>query len=63
MLISMKTACELTSLSRSAINVKRKDDAFPSAVELGEKRIAFVRAEVEAWIAERVAARVAARNA
>ncbi|WP_281180565.1 helix-turn-helix transcriptional regulator [Devosia elaeis] len=57
MLISIKTASELTSLSRTAINVARAQGRFPAAVSVGEKRIAFVRAEVEAWIEARIGAR------
>lgn len=30
---------------------------FPRPVQLGERRIAYVRAEVEAWIDARIAAR------
>jgi len=39
--------------------VKRKANAFPVAVDLGEKRIAFVEEEVRAWIDARIAARPA----
>ena len=56
-LVSIKTACAMTSLSRTAINRYRADGRFPVAVELGERRLAFVRDEVEAWIAARIAAR------
>ena len=62
MLISIKDACALTSLSRSAINIARTQGRFPQAVPLGEKRIAFVRAEVEEWIDARIAARPANDN-
>lgn len=62
MLISINTACELTSLSRTAINNARNEGRFPAAVPLGEKRIAFVRSEVEEWIAARIAARAANDN-
>lgn len=57
MLISMNEVCRMTSLSRSAINLARAEGRFPQAVLLGEKRIAFVRSEVEDWIAARIAAR------
>lgn len=56
-LISLNDVCRLTSLSRTAINRARQAGRFPQAVNLGEKRVAFVRAEVEAWISERIAAR------
>ncbi|MER8810458.1 helix-turn-helix transcriptional regulator [Mesorhizobium australicum] len=58
-LISLNDVCALTSLSRTAINVRRFAGQFPAAVPLGDKRIAFVRGEVENWIHERIAARQA----
>ncbi|RWC88573.1 MAG: AlpA family phage regulatory protein [Mesorhizobium sp.] len=60
-LISIKQVAALTSLSRGAINIMRRQGTFPVAVSLtGQKRVAFVRAEVEAWIAQRIASREAA---
>ncbi|WP_137154848.1 AlpA family phage regulatory protein [Rhizobium sp. FKL33] len=56
-LLSLNAACELTSLSRTAVNRYRAEGRFPQAVNLGEKRIAFVRDEVVAWIEARIAAR------
>jgi prophage regulatory protein len=56
-LISLNDACRLTSLSRTAINRWRDIGKFPAAVPLGHKRVAFVRAEVEQWIRERIAER------
>ena len=56
-LISLNDACDLTSLSRTAINRWRSLGLFPAAVPLGDKRIAFVRQEVLTWINERIAAR------
>jgi len=56
-LISMKDACALTSLSRTMINRLRAAGRFPAAVELGDRRVAFVRSEVLAWIDERIAGR------
>lgn len=59
-LISINDVARLTSLSRTSINNFRRDGIFPAAVSLGDKRIAFVRAEVEKWINDRIAARKAA---
>jgi prophage regulatory protein len=56
-LVSLNTACALTSLSRTAINRYRGEGRFPQPVWVGDRRIAFVRAEVEEWIRERIAAR------
>lgn len=56
-LISLNEVTRLTSLSRTMVNRYRAEGKFPKAVVLGEKRIAFVRSEVEGWINERIAAR------
>lgn len=56
-LVSLNQVCAMTSLSRTAINKYRALGAFPAPVPLGERRIAFVRAEVEQWISDRIAAR------
>jgi prophage regulatory protein len=61
-LVSMKRACELTSLSRTMVNRLRAEGRFPAAVPLGDKRIAFLKSEVTGWIAERIAARAANDN-
>ncbi|MGU3494234.1 helix-turn-helix transcriptional regulator [Xanthobacteraceae bacterium A53D] len=58
-IVSIKTAAEMTSLSRPAINVLRANGMFPAAVQLGERRIGFVKVEVEQWISDRIAARPA----
>jgi prophage regulatory protein len=47
----------MTSLSRSMVNALRADGLFVEAVELGPRRIAFVREEVESWINARIAVR------
>lgn len=56
-LISMRDTCALTSLSRTSIHRLRSEGRFPAPAELGDKRIAFSRAEVLAWISARLAAR------
>lgn len=59
-LVSLNEASRMTSLSRSMLNRYRAEGRFPKAVPLGEKRVAFVAAEVREWIADRIAARAAA---
>lgn len=59
-LITMEECCAITSLSRAMINKLRAAGNFPVAVELTLRRIVFVRAEVEAWLDLRIAARAAA---
>jgi len=56
-LVSLREVCAMTSASRTWINALRASGRFPAAVPLGDKRIAFVRAEVESWIRARIAER------
>ncbi|QKC93049.1 AlpA family phage regulatory protein [Mesorhizobium sp. NZP2234] len=59
-LISIKAVSQLTSMSRTLVKALIADGQFPLPVRLGERRFAFVRAEVQAWIDRRIAARAAA---
>ena len=59
-LISLNDSCRLTSLSRTAINRWRAMGKFPVAVPLGDRRVAFIRSEVEQWIRDRIAERLRA---
>lgn len=56
-LMSLNEAAKATSLSRTSIFKLRERGEFPRAVPLGERRVAFVRDEVNAWIADRIASR------
>lgn len=58
-LMSLNEAAKTTSLSRTSIFKLRERGDFPRAVALSEKRVAFVRDEVNAWIEARIAAREA----
>lgn len=58
-LISLNDAAKLTSLSRTMLNRYRAEGRFPAAVPRGERRVAFVRAEVVAWVEDKIAARAA----
>lgn len=60
MLVSLNEACRLTSMSRTMLNRYRAEGRFPVAVDLGERRVAFVRSEVAEWIQQKIAARGAA---
>lgn len=55
-LVSVNGVCEITSLSRTSIFKLRNQGQFPAEVRLGS-RIAFVRSEVDAWVAQRIAER------
>lgn len=57
MLISLNDAAKLTSMSRSMLNRYRSEGRFPVAVELGDRRVAFVRAEVLEWVRGKIANR------
>ena len=46
-----------TGLSRSAIYQKMQDGVFPKPVKTSSKAVAWVETEVEAWIADKIAAR------
>lgn len=59
-LVSLNDACRITSMSRSMLNRYRAEGRFPVAVELGDRRVAFVRSEVTDWIRAKISARAAA---
>lgn len=59
-LVSLNDACRMTSMSRSMLNRYRAEGRFPVAVDLGDRRVAFVRSEVVDWIDAKVAARASA---
>ncbi len=56
-LMSINEAARATSLSRTSIFKLRERGEFPAAVTLSEKRVAFVREEVGAWIEARISSR------
>ncbi len=47
----------LTGLTRSTLYDSIKRGSFPASVPLGGKSVAWLSTEVDAWMAERVAAR------
>jgi prophage regulatory protein len=59
-LMAPKEAALATSLSRPLISLMAAEGKFPRPVQLGERRIAYVRAEVEAWIDACINGRAAA---
>lgn len=58
-LISMKETMGDVPFSRTMLMNMANAGEFPKPVKLGPKRLAFVRAEVDEWIAARIAARTA----
>ncbi|MBB4002632.1 helix-turn-helix transcriptional regulator [Aurantimonas endophytica] len=59
-LIAMKDASAMTSMSRTLILALMREGRFPQSVQLGERRYAFVRAEVVAWIDAKISGRASA---
>ncbi|GAU85170.1 AlpA family transcriptional regulator [Bosea sp. BIWAKO-01] len=55
--MSPKEAAQQTSLSRQLLGLMARAGQFPAPVQLGERRTAYVRAEVVTWISDRIAAR------
>lgn len=53
-LMASKEAAIATSLSRTLLHLMSAQGQFPAPVKLGERRIAYVRVEVEAWVDERI---------
>lgn len=58
-LMSPKEASAATTISRVLLTMMSRENRFPQPVQLSPKRIAFVRAEVEAWIDEAIERRKA----
>lgn len=56
-LMTVAEVAKYTTYSRTQIFKLRERGEFPLPVSLGEKRIAFVREEVEQWFAARLAER------
>lgn len=54
-LMAPKEAAAATTVSRVMLSVMAKEGLFPAPVKVGVKRIAYVRAEVEEWIEEKIA--------
>lgn len=59
-LVAPKDAALMTSLSRPMLSLLAAAGQFPKPVQLGERRVAYVRAEVEAWIDSRIERRAVA---
>lgn len=55
--IRMREAIKKTGLSKSSIYDRMNAGTFPRSIALGGRTVAFVEAEVDAWMAERIAAR------
>lgn len=56
-LIRTREACLRTGLAKSSIYDLMSQNRFPQTVRLGGRSVAFVEAEIDEWIAERITAR------
>lgn len=56
-LLRRRTVEEMTGLRRAAIYKRMADGTFPRTVKLDGRAVAWVEAEVAAWVADRIAAR------
>ena len=53
-LIRLARVMELTALPRSTIYEMMKIDAFPKAIKIGKRGVAWVEAEIIEWINDRI---------
>lgn len=53
-LISRKQVEIITSLSRSSIYLLMAQGRFPKPIQIGDQRVAWVNAEINAWVEERI---------
>jgi len=58
-LMSPSDAAAATTMSKTLLRSMAAEGQFPAPLQIGVKRIAYVRAEVESWIDERIASRSA----
>jgi len=56
-LIKLNSVLAITGLSRSYVYALAQQDLFPKPVKLTERSSAWVEAEVQEWIEERIALR------
>ena len=53
-LIRRKEVQEKTGLGASSIYAMMKQGKFPKAVNISERRVAWIESDVDSWIAERI---------
>ena len=58
-LLTLKTVCALTSLSRTTIYRLQDSGLFPHSVKISARRVGWLEAEVLEYIESRVAKRAA----
>ncbi|HCG7193013.1 TPA: helix-turn-helix transcriptional regulator [Vibrio parahaemolyticus] len=56
-LIRLNEVLAMTGLSRSGMYRSIEKQQFPKQVSLGDRAVAWVESEVQAWVVDRVASR------
>lgn len=51
--MSLNDVAKYIGVSRTTINNYRSTGVFPAPVEIGERRVAFKREEVDSWMEDR----------
>lgn len=51
-LLSPKAVCEQTSLSRTTLDRMVTEGEFPSPIRITQRRLAFRKSDVTAWLAK-----------
>lgn len=54
--IRMKEVCRKTGLAKSSIYDRVNAKTFPQPIRIGDRAVAFVESEVDAWMADIMAA-------
>ncbi|NTH12270.1 AlpA family phage regulatory protein [Agrobacterium rhizogenes] len=52
--MSPNEAAAITTMSKPLLRAMEREGKFPAARQIGERRIAYVRNEVTAWIDQRI---------
>jgi len=56
-LVRLSDVLEQTALSKTAAYAGIRAGTFPKPVQLGERAVGWVQAEIDAWVQARIAAR------
>ncbi|WP_353935339.1 AlpA family transcriptional regulator [uncultured Oxalobacter sp.] len=57
-LLKIRDVMERTACSRTAIYEKMKHGAFPKQIKLGERAVAWMESDIDAWIEQQQRASV-----
>lgn len=54
-ILRLQQVCRVTGLCRSLVYQLEADDQFPRRVHLTQRAVGWIEAEVQSWLAQRVA--------